>query len=223
MAFNSIVTKISQRKILVTLALFLILGLAALLYQTPPAEWGRAKQLGEFIDSKGVAGVLVFFIVATLATSIGLPRQFFAFAAGFAFGVPAGVFLSSLAAVGGCAITFFCSRRWLSNQIHSRYPNVVLGLNSLLSEDVFLKILVLRLQPLGTNLITNLCAGVSSISARLFLASSWLGYVPQMLVFCLLGAGVRVGSNAYLVFSLSLLLFSVITGGFLYKRFIDQT
>lgn len=200
-----------------------MLGLAVLLYRTPPAEWDKAKQLGEFIDSKGPVGTLVFFIVAMLATSIGLPRQFFAFAAGFAFGIPVGVLLSSFAALGGCAITFFCSRRWLSKQVHTRYPKVVKGLNSLLGEDVFLKILVLRLQPLGTNLITNLCAGVTSISSKLFLASSWLGYLPQMLVFCLLGAGVRIGSNAYLLFSLSMLLLSLIIGLWLYKRFIIQT
>lgn len=199
-----------------------MLGLIVLVYRTPPAEWDKAKQLGEFIESKGTLGVLVFFIVAALCTAVGLPRQFFAFAAGFAFGIPAGVLLSSLAAIIGCAITFFCSRRWLSARIRIKYPKVVQSLNGLLSKDVFLKILVLRLQPLGTNLITNLCAGVTSVSARLFLASSWLGYLPQMMVFCLLGAGVRIGSNAYLLYSLSMLLLSLVIGGWLYKRFASQ-
>jgi len=217
------VKKSSQRKSFIALALLLMSGLIVLLYRTPPTEWDRAKQFGEFIHSQGAAGVLVFFIVATLATSIGLPRQLFAFAAGFAFGVPAGVLLSSFAALGGCAITFLCSRRWLSKQIQSRYPNAVKKLNSLLNDDVFLKILILRLQPLGTNLVTNLCAGVTTISAAQFLASTWIGYLPQMMVFCLLGAGVRIGSNTYLLYSVSMLAITVVVGGWLYKRYIDQT
>jgi len=162
----------------------------------------------------------VFFTITALATSIGLPRQLFAFAAGFSFGIATGVLLSSFAAIFGCAITFFCSRRWLSARVQSRYPNAVRSLNDLLHDDVFFKIFVLRLQPLGTNLITNLCAGVTTVSAKLFLSSSWLGYLPQMLVFALLGAGVRIGSNAYLIYSLSMLGLSLVIGLWLYSRAI---
>lgn len=216
-------SKLNQKRILIVLALLLFLGLAVLIYKTPPTQWDKARQLGEFIESKGAFGGLVFFILTALSTSVGLPRQMFAFAAGFAFGVPIGVLLSSFGAICGCAITFYCSRRWLSNKVRSRFPKVVSALNKLLNKDVFLKILILRLQPLGTNLITNLCAGVTSISGRLFLTSSWFGYLPQMLVFCLLGAGVRIGSNTYLLYSLSMLLISMMLGGWLYKRYSNQS
>jgi len=155
------VFEVTKKNGFILLALVVALGLVVLLYKSPPAEWDKAKQLGEFIDSQGFLGALVFFIVAAIATSVGLPRQFFAFASGFAFGVSMGVLLSSFAALCGCAITFFVSRRWLSGRIKSKYPKVVSGLNNLIREDAFLKILVLRLQPLGTNLLTNLCAGVT--------------------------------------------------------------
>lgn len=164
----------------------------------------------------------MFFVMAALATSVGLPRQLFAFAAGFSFGIATGVMLSSFAAITGCAMTFFCSRRWLSDLVQSRYPNAIRGLNKLLHDDVFFKIFVLRLQPLGTNLITNLCAGVTTVSAITFFSSSWLGYLPQMLVFALLGAGVRIGSNAYLVYSLATLALSLVIGLWLYKRAISD-
>lgn len=199
-----------------------MLGLVWLLYKTPPAEWEKARQLGEFIESKGAFGALLFFIITALSTSVGLPRQLFAFAAGFAFGVLFGVLLSSFGAICGCAITFYCSRKWLSEKVVSRFPNVVSALNRVLDEDIFLKILVLRLQPLGTNMVTNLSAGVTAIPAKLFFLSSWFGYLPQMLVFCLLGAGVRLGSNTYLLYSLSMLFISMILGGWLFKKYTDQ-
>lgn len=193
-----------------------------MLFRSPPQEWERARNLGEYIESLGAFGVLAFIVITALATSVGLPRQLFAFAAGFSFGIVAGVLLSSFAAIVGCAITFFCSRRWLRVHVQSRYPRVVYSLNNLLQDDVFFKIFVLRLQPLGTNLITNLCAGVTAVSAALFLSSSWFGYLPQMLVFALLGAGVRVGSNAYLIYSLSMLGASLAIGLWLYKRAISE-
>lgn len=214
---------VSQKRGLVGLAVVLMLALAWLLYKTPPAEWDRARQLGEFIESKGLFGGLIFFIVTALSTAVGLPRQLFAFAAGFAFGVINGVLLSSFGAICGCAMTFYCSRKWLSELVLSRFPTVVIALNKLITKDTFLKILVLRLQPLGTNLITNLCAGVTVIPAKLFLTSSWLGYVPQMLIFCLLGAGVRINSNTYLLYSLSLLSMSLILGAWLFKRYTNQS
>jgi len=43
-----------------------------------------------------------------------------------------------------------------------------------------------------------------------------------MLVFCLLGAGVRIGSNAYLVYSISMLVISLVIGAWLYKRYVNQ-
>ncbi len=211
--------KPSRKQIVIVLVVLLAVALLLLLFRTPPAEWERARQFGEYVESKGLIGVLALFIIAMLSTSIGLPRQFFAFAAGFAYGVPIGVLISSLAAICGCAITFFCSRRMLSGYVQSRYPNAISTLNGILEDDVFLKILVLRLQPLGTNLITNLCAGVTAIPARLFLTSSWIGYIPQMFVFSLLGAGVRIGSSTYILYSLSMLLLSIILGGWLYKRY----
>lgn len=208
----------SKKIIVFSLVLFVVLGLALALLGSPPTEWVRAQRLGTAIQSLGFVGVLVFMFVCALATSVGLPRQLFAFAAGFAFGVFKGVLLSSCGAIAGCAITFICSRYWLRERVQRRYPKAIDGLNQLLEKDVFLKIIVLRIQPFGTNLITNLSAGVTHIPAKQFLLSSWIGYLPQMLVFSLLGSGIRIGSGAYMSYSLSLFLLSLGIGFWLYRR-----
>lgn len=211
-----------NKRILIGITLLIAVLLAVVLFRSPPQEWDRARQLGEYIESLGAFGVLAFLLITALATSLGLPRQLFAFAAGFSFGVFSGVLLSSIAAIFGCAITFYCSRKLLAEPVKARYPNVVNNLNKLLADDVFFKIFVLRLQPLGTNLITNLCAGVTTVPAKLFLSSSWLGYLPQMLVFALLGTGVRIGSNTYLLYSLAMLGLSLAIGFWLYRRAIND-
>ncbi len=189
------------------------------MFHSPPGEWQQAQAYALKLQQAGVAGVLGFVVVTALATSVGLPRQLFAFVAGFAYGTAIGVLLSSVAAVIGCAITFFVANKWLSAFVRKRYPAIVRWLDAALKQDAFLKIIILRLQPLGTNLLTNVCAGVSHVSARLFFASSWLGYLPQMLIFALLGTGLRINSSTHLLISLVLTGVSFILGAIVYRRY----
>lgn len=169
-----------------------------------------------------MAGMLVFVVTGTLATSVGLPRQLLAFIAGLAYGVGVGLVLSLFAALAGCTLTLVVSRRWLQRIIRHRFSSVIDSLEKLIQRDAFLKILVLRIQPLGTNMLTNLCAGLTSIRISTFLLASAIGYVPQMFVFVLTGTGVRVGSNTQLMLSVALLVLSLVLGGVLYRRYLRQ-
>jgi len=214
----------SNRRLLFGLFMFVLaVVVGIILIKSPPTEWQSAKQFGQYIQGQGLAGLFMFFLSAAAATSLGFPRQFFAFAAGFTFGIVAGVMLSSIAAIAGCSITFFVSRYCIADRVRRRYPSLVNNLNDLLVDHVFLKIFVLRIQPLGTNLITNLCAGVSNINASVFFVSSWFGYLPQMFVFALLGAGVRIDSYTHTALSLFSLLISLVIGYWLYKRIIEKS
>lgn len=215
---NNLNSKVKKKHLLWLVALLVAAGLVVLLYSTPPQQWDSAKRLGEFIDSLGAAGIFIFLLIGAAATAVGLPRQFFAFAAGFSFGVIGGVVLSSIGAIAGCALTYSVSRKWLANYVYKRFPSAVDSLNKLIEKDAFFKIVVLRMQPLGTNFLTNVCAGVTTISPGLFLSSSWLGYLPQMMVFSLLGAGVRIGSSTYMIYSMLMLVISVAIGVWLYRR-----
>ncbi len=181
----------------------------------PVASWG------EWLQSAGATGLILFLLAGILATSIGLPRQLLAFIGGLSYGVGVGVLLSLLAALCGCALTATVSRRYFARVIGERFPKPIATLNRLLTDDLFLKILILRLQPFGTNLLTNVCIGFTRTSLRVFMLASAVGYIPQMLVFSLLGAGVRVGSQTQLMLSIVLLLISIALGAYLYKRNID--
>ena len=177
-------------------------------------------RLGERLEDSGVVGVAAFLLVGTAAAAVGLPRQGLAFVAGLAWGTWSGLALSLAAATGGCALTFGVSRRWLHARVRKRHPAFVSALERLIEHDAFAKIVALRLQPLGTNLITTLGAGITPMPATTFLLASCVGYVPQMLVFALLGAGVRVSSGTRLLASGALLLCSVGVGAWLYRRHV---
>lgn len=170
-----------------------------------------------FEEARGTTKIL-FYIVAVAFTAIGLPRQLVAFVGGYVFGVMAGLALSLMIAIAGCALAFTVARTVLRGFVQGRYPKAVSSLNALIRDDAFLKIIVLRLQPLGTNLLSNLCAGVSNIHAPLYLSASLVGYIPQMLVFALMGSGLRVDSQQQLFVSVVLLLVSLGLGWWLYLR-----
>lgn len=205
-----------QKGAIALLVIFVATLLLSVLF--PPSDWIPARHWGEVLESYGRPGMLLFVTIGILATAVGLPRQMVAFIAGLAYGVIPGLLLSLLAAILGCYLTLQISKRFLGNWVINQYPGFFNNLNKLLKDDVFAKILVLRLQPFGTNLLTNVCAGFTLMRHRVFLAASAVGYIPQMLVFALLGKGIRVESQTQLILSMVLLLMSLGLGIILYRR-----
>ncbi len=205
-------------KWVVVLALALVLALASLLMQSPASEWSTAQRFGARLQSASIPELLLFILIGIAATAVGLPRQLFAFISGFAFGVIPGVTISLVMAICGCAISFKFSRRFIRGRFMRRHRRLIDGLDALTENDAFWKIVMLRLQPLGTNLLTNLAAGVSALPARAFLTASALGYIPQMVVFALLGSGARLGSTTQLTISLFMLFISLLIGLWLLVR-----
>ena len=209
---SSLTNRFTAMALLAVLALIFVL---ALLFS--PSQWVPARQWGAQLESAGLAGVLMFFASGALATGFGLPRQLLAFIGGLAYGIVPGLAVALLAALAGCYLTVRLSTAFFSGWVCRRYPTFIAQLNSLLQNDVFIKVLMLRLQPLGTNLLTNVCIGFTSVPRWKFLLASGIGYVPQMLVFVLLGAGIRVGSEFQWVLSLVLMGVSVLLGILIFR------
>jgi uncharacterized membrane protein YdjX (TVP38/TMEM64 family) len=155
---------------------------------------------------------------ASLAISVGLPRQLFAFVFGFAYGVYAGFALAVVSAILGCVTTYYAVRLAFARRFKNRFPDVQAKLESWVKDDAFIKIVILRFQPLGTNLLTNVCAGLIPLRATTFFLGSSIGFVPQSLVFSMLGAGLRVGSATQIWISLTLLGVSILLALVVFKR-----
>jgi uncharacterized membrane protein YdjX (TVP38/TMEM64 family) len=77
---------------------------------------------------------------------------------------------------------------------------------------------LIRFLPVGSNLLTNLLAGVSSVRPWPFFAGTLLGYTPQTVVFVLLGSGMQVDPLLRVSLSVALFVASAVLGVFLYKR-----
>ena len=179
--------------------------------------------LNDAVANAGAQGPLAFILLGTLACAIGIPRQVIAYAAGLAWGFWAGTALALLAETLACAIDVYwarlLARRWATTWLARRPPESrIARLDRFLATNAFRATLTLRLLPLGSNIALNLLAGVSAVAIPPFLLASALGYIPQTVVFALLGSGVRVSGPAQLALSIALLLASIALGLTLLRR-----
>lgn len=174
------------------------------------------------IRGRGLWGEGVFLLVGMAATAVGIPRQGVAFLGGYAFGAVMGTGLGLAAQLLGCGLSFawarLVGRGWAERRLAGRFGGRLRPLRDLLGASPFDATLALRLLPLGNNLALNLLAGMAGIAAAPFLAASAIGYLPQTVVFALLGKGVRVDGAWQLGLSALLLVGSVAIGFALLRR-----
>ncbi len=160
----------------------------------------------------------LFVGLGALACAVGMPRQIVAFAAGYAWGVTIGASMALVAQVIGCAADLFWAR-WIARDfVQARLRGRALRLDRLLTTGPFISALTLRLMPVGNNLLLNLLAGVSAVPARGFLLGSAAGFIPQTVIFALLGSGSRIARATQIEIGVALFVVSTLIGVVLLLR-----
>jgi uncharacterized membrane protein YdjX (TVP38/TMEM64 family) len=208
------------RVILKGLALMLSLAVLGYLFNTSDLgdsvneAWIDARVRGH-----GVNGALMFLLMGGLFTAIGLPRQIIAFLAGYAFtGVWLGTLLGALAALLGCMLSFGYARFFGQGLLRARLGERAGRFDRFIHDHPFSMTVLIRLLPVGSNLLTNLAAGISSIRPTYFFFGSLIGYLPQTLVFALVGSGVHIAPMLKLALAIALFLVFMALGMYLYRR-----
>ncbi len=171
------------------------------------------------IRNTGITGALYFFIIGSFVMAIGAPRQLVAFLGGYAFGSALGFLLSTIAAITACMISFFISKLLFRRLILQRFTKQARQVDQFLFRSPTLKTIIIRLFPVGSNFLTNLVAGTTSVRPSAFFLGSGIGYMPQMIVFALLGKGLFIGSEWKIALSIILLLTSSFLSFRLYKNY----
>ena len=198
------------RGLLVMVVLVLITWLLKDVLDT---DWVDAQ-----VRDRGVAGMLLFVLACCVLGSVGLSRQVIAFLGGYAFGFSQGLVLSMLAVVGACITTFHVARGLLRGWLLTRMPARIQRVDRFLREHTFTMALLVRLLPLGSNWMINIAAGVSSVKRWPFFLGSALGYIPQMLIFSLLGSGTRVDQFWQVAIAMALFVLAAVLGIVLYRK-----
>ena len=202
--------------------LTLMLSLALLGYLFKSSDLGNSINEG-WIDARvrgqGINGALLFLLMGGLFTAIGLPRQIIAFLGGYAFSIGLGTLLGALAALLGSMLSFAYARLFGKGLLRARLGERAGRFDRFIHDHPFAMTILVRLLPVGNNLLTNLAAGISSIRPLHFLAGTLLGYLPQTLVFALVGSGVHIAPALKLALAIGLFLISGALGAYLYRHF----
>jgi uncharacterized membrane protein YdjX (TVP38/TMEM64 family) len=148
---------------------------------------------GGILGRVGAHGQAAYVLAASLLCAVGMPRQIAAYAAGYAFGLWDGMALALAAQLLGCALDLgwarVLGRDWTRNLMRRRLGGRIARLDAFLRANPFTATLTLRLLPIGSNIVLNLLAGVSSVAVVPFLLASAIGYLPQTVIAALFGSG----------------------------------
>lgn len=183
--------------------------------------------IDRLVIGQGPVGWAIFVALAAAACATGVPRQAAGFAAGYAFtaeagtaeaGLPLAMGLATAAQTLGCALDFYWARIVAQDWARRRLRGWLARLEAVLAGSPFAVTLIIRLLPVGNNTAFSLLGGASTVRAAPFLAGSALGYLPQTLVFVLLGGGARVAGWQRIALAVILFVASALLGLWLYRR-----
>ena len=201
-----------MKSLLKPLLLALVLGLA--FFSLHLGWWGPVTEdvlLHRLFAQHWAVAWPIFIVGSVVYTALGGPRQVLALSCGVLFG---GLY--------GALLTMVAVQRLSLVWVRRRYASRIAVVKAVLADDTWLWVCVIRLMPVGSNLVTNIAAALSDLRLVSVFFGSLLGYLPQMLVFSFAGAGFALRDGSKLWFSLGALVFSTALGLYLYHHGFKQ-
>ncbi len=203
---------------IISLIFCFILG-ALILYNAELSPEVYTLFIDNYLKNIGFFGVLLYILMCATLICFAVPRQFIAFLSGYTFTFSWGFVYATSACLLACILCFYYARYIGQDFVKKKFNNKFKRMNSYLKDNTFFMALTLRLLPLGSNLIISLLAGVTKIKAKPFFLGSVLGYMPQSLIFALLGSGVQLEESTNFAISFILLICVSILSCYLYKKY----
>ncbi|GAB1391889.1 hypothetical protein MASR1M60_00520 [Rhodocyclaceae bacterium] len=187
---NTVLPGLSKElgKLLILLAL--TFGIFALFYFTPlGALVSDIQKLRTVLAGDDLWAEATYLVLVTGLTGIGMPRLMFYALGGLAFGFSEGFVLAQVGALAGSFFTFRIVRAGGRGWLVDRYGDHRL-VNKLLRVRSSVKSVVLIRQLPISGVMINSGLALGQVSDRVFLVGSFIGFLPQGLIACLIGSGV---------------------------------
>lgn len=176
--------KRSLKPLILLLVLLGLLGLAAV---APVHEW-LALGVG-WIGAHRRLAWIAFIGTYTVCAVLVVPGSILTLAAGFAFGLSAGVVLVSIGSVAGAACAFlvarFVARDWIAERV-SHMPRFR-ALDSATRQQGFMIVFLARLSPLFPFNLLNYGLGLTGVRFRDFVLATWIGMLPATVLYVYVG------------------------------------
>jgi uncharacterized membrane protein YdjX (TVP38/TMEM64 family) len=166
----------------------LLAALGAVAVGWPLGSWIAAAAV--WASQHRVAAGALFVAGYVLAAALVVPGSILTLLAGYLFGLPLGVALTSAGSVLGAAAAFvvgrFVARDWVERRI-AKWPRFR-ALDAATRHDGFAIVLLARLSPLIPYNLLNYVLGLTAARFRDYLLATWLGMLPATVVYVYAGS-----------------------------------
>lgn len=170
----------------------------AVLHFTPVKDY--LTELGELqrlLAGAGPFAPAIFCGVAAVAIFVGAPRLVFYTAGGVLFGFGLGFACAQLAALAGAYGPFMFARRVGDDWVLARLERFE-RLQRRLRDPSVLDVFLCRQLPVW-GLVINLMLGTTRLTHGRFVLGTFLGYLPQGVIFTLIGSGLAEESTLHAI------------------------
>jgi uncharacterized membrane protein YdjX (TVP38/TMEM64 family) len=174
-----------NRRRLVQLAVVVLLAATVVgLYLSPVREQLTRENVRIFVEHlRGLwYGPAIFIGAFMLACVFALPASVFVIAAGFIWGWALGSVYSMIGGMLGAVASFYVGR-FVGEGLLEKFGRVGRAVAKQVDHAGFLSLLSLRFIPGIPFAVLNYGAGVAGVRVRDFVASTFIGVVPSMIVF----------------------------------------
>ncbi len=166
----------------------LLAAIVAIAVGLPLGSWivGAAT----WVERHRAAAGALFVAAYVLAAVLAMPGSILTLAAGYLFGLPVGVALTSAGSVLGAAAAFvvgrFVARDWVARRVATR-PRFR-ALDAAIHHDGFVIMLLARLSPLIPYNLLNYGLSITAARFRDYALATWIGMLPVTVLYVYTGS-----------------------------------
>jgi len=168
-------------------ALLLAAVVAAAVVGLPLASWVASS--AAWAQQHQLAAAALFVVIYVLAAVVLVPCAILTLAAGFLFGLPLGIALTSVGSVLGAAGAFVVGRFWAHDWVAQRidrWPRFH-ALITATHTDGFVLVLLARLSPVIPYVLLNYAFSVTAVRFRAYILATAIGMLPAIVLYVYAG------------------------------------
>jgi uncharacterized membrane protein YdjX (TVP38/TMEM64 family) len=169
----------------------LLLAVVGALFALPLRHY--VEVLLQATQTLGFWGYLVLIGAYIVAALFFVPGSLLTLAAGFLYGVPAGLIVVSIGSTLGAAAAFLVGRYLAREKIEKKIalnPKFD-SIDRAVGREGFKIVLLTRLTPVFPYNVLNYAFGLTGVSFRRYILASWMGMIPGTLLYVYLGSTAR--------------------------------
>jgi uncharacterized membrane protein YdjX (TVP38/TMEM64 family) len=142
----------------------------------------------EFLSGTGLWAPLMFLLISAVSIFIGSPRLPFCLLGGMLFGFVQGLALTQIATLAGAYGPYLFARYGTKDWVIKKLKRVD-KVERFLKNPTIFKIFLFRQIPIW-GVFSNMLLGSINVPHSKFIIGSFLGFLPQAIIFTLIGSGI---------------------------------